>query len=84
MLALGVNGCPPDSVAGLIGNLRLHAADKLIVVYPDCGAQYDAERTAGTGSRQPRSGRGRPRSGIALVPGLSGAAVVPGASTFVN
>jgi len=26
----------------LIDNLRLHAADKLIVVYPGSGAQYDA------------------------------------------
>jgi homocysteine S-methyltransferase len=51
VLALGVNCCSPDIVVGLIDNLRLHAADKLIVVYPDSGAQYDAERKCRRGQQ---------------------------------
>ena len=76
VLALGVNCCPPDIVVGLIGNLRLHAADKLIVVYPDSGAQYDAGRkcrpgqlTAAQWSRQAAVGY---RVGASIIGGCCG------------
>ena len=44
VVALGVNCCAPDLVSGLIATLRSVAGERLIVVYPNSGAQYDAER----------------------------------------
>jgi len=44
VFAVGVNCCESGIVEGLIRNLRTHAAHKLIVVYPNSGAQYDARR----------------------------------------
>lgn len=42
VFAVGVNCCPCDLVPGLIDELRAASEDKLIVVYPNSGAQYDA------------------------------------------
>ena len=44
VIAVGVNCCAPGLVSGLIANLRAVAGDRPIVVYPNSGAQYDAER----------------------------------------
>jgi len=44
VFAVGVNCCESGIVEGLIRNLRTHAPLKLIVVYPNSGAQYDATR----------------------------------------
>jgi homocysteine S-methyltransferase len=44
VFAVGANCCASGIVEGLIGNLRRHAPHKLIVVYPNSGAQYDARR----------------------------------------
>jgi homocysteine S-methyltransferase len=44
VFAVGVNCCASGIVEGLIGNLRKYAPHKLIVVYPNSGAQYDARR----------------------------------------
>ena len=43
VFAVGVNCCEIGIVEELIRNLRVLAPDKLIVVYPNSGAQYDAE-----------------------------------------
>jgi homocysteine S-methyltransferase len=51
VLALGVNCCAPGMVSGLIRNLRAQVADKLIVVYPNSGAQYDAGRKCRQGQQ---------------------------------
>jgi homocysteine S-methyltransferase len=44
VIAIGVNCCAPEHVSGLIARLRSVAGDRRIVVYPNSGAQYDAER----------------------------------------
>jgi homocysteine S-methyltransferase len=43
VFAIGVNCCATGIVEELICNLRALAPHKLIVVYPNSGAQYDAE-----------------------------------------
>jgi len=43
VIAIGVNCCAPGLVTGLIANLRAIAGDRPILVYPNSGAQYDAE-----------------------------------------
>lgn len=42
VFAVGVNCCPGEQVEGLIKELRAATDGKLIVVYPNSGAQYDA------------------------------------------
>jgi homocysteine S-methyltransferase len=54
VVALGVNCCAPDLVDGLIGKLRRVAGNCLIVVYPNSGAQYDAERKCWLGQETAR------------------------------
>ncbi len=44
VIALGVNCCAPQHVSGLITRLRKVSGDRQILVYPNSGAQYDAER----------------------------------------
>ena len=44
VFAVGVNCCGIDIVEELIRNLRALAPNKMVVVYPNSGAQYDAER----------------------------------------
>ena len=44
VFAVGVNCCAIDIVEELIRNLRALAPNKMVVVYPNSGAQYDAER----------------------------------------
>jgi homocysteine S-methyltransferase len=43
VFAIGVNCCAPGIVAGAIGRIRTAAPQKLVVVYPNSGQQYDAE-----------------------------------------
>ena len=43
VFAIGVNCVAPEHVSGLIAVLRSLAGDRRIVVYPNSGAQYDAE-----------------------------------------
>jgi homocysteine S-methyltransferase len=44
VVALGVNCCAPNLVSGLIARLSGVVGERLIVVYPNSGAQYDAGR----------------------------------------
>ena len=50
--AVGVNCVSPALVAGLVSEIR-RATDKPIVVYPNSGEVYDAERKMWTGQREP-------------------------------
>ena len=54
VVALGVNCCAPEFVNGLIANLRSVAGERLIVVYPNSGAQYDAGRKCWFGQETAR------------------------------
>lgn len=42
VFAIGVNCCPSNLVEAMIRNIRAVDSDKLIVVYPNSGQQYDA------------------------------------------
>jgi homocysteine S-methyltransferase len=43
VFAIGVNCCAPGIVAAAIAGIRSAAPDKLVVVYPNSGQQYDAD-----------------------------------------
>jgi homocysteine S-methyltransferase len=52
VFALGVNCCAPGIVEQAIGRIRAVAPDKLIVVYPNSGQQYDAEARQWSGDAE--------------------------------
>lgn len=54
VIAVGANCIAPDIVTELVANLRAAAHDKLVVVYPNSGAQYDAGRKRWRGQESPR------------------------------
>ena len=54
VVAIGANCIEPAIVTELVSNLRRAAAGKLIVVYPNSGAQYDAGRKRWHGQESPR------------------------------
>jgi len=54
VFALGVNCCDPGIVEAAIGRIRAAAPDKLIVVYPNSGQQYDARARQWRGSAELR------------------------------
>ncbi len=49
VFGLGINCTPPRHIGGLIAALKTIAEDKLIVVYPNSGADYDARLKSWTG-----------------------------------
>ena len=54
VIAVGANCIEPGIATELIANLRASATGKLIVVYPNSGAQYDAGRKRWCGQESPR------------------------------
>lgn len=53
VVAVGVNCTAPRYIASLIGQVRLGAPNKPIVVYPNSGEVYDAENRVWTGVSDP-------------------------------
>jgi homocysteine S-methyltransferase len=51
-VAIGVNCVPPKWISSLIGELRA-ASDKPVIVYPNSGEGWDAERRCWTGTTEP-------------------------------
>lgn len=53
VLALGINCTAPQHVVSLIGEIRVTAPDKAIVVYPNSGERYESATNSWSGDASP-------------------------------
>jgi homocysteine S-methyltransferase len=53
VLALGVNCTAPHLITSLIGEIRMAAPDKAVVVYPNSGETYEVEDNSWRGTASP-------------------------------